>query len=172
MEGRSRVGIGGRTSSRLTEEDVSKTYIPQNPRKGPSADNFFPFPCSFSFSTFPERTHSMEDRQAHPHYSASAAGSIIGPLLSNSLDAARYVPGVKAVLVIFSVLIGIIGLQVVFLFLFNKQRQRQRVTNGKPKFIHDTSMETKSIRRMDRMSTMRRLVRMVSFLPPRVSGVS
>jgi hypothetical protein len=74
---------------------------------------------------------------------ASAAGNIVGPLLFKAKDKPYYVPGVRAVLIIFIALVGLIGIQVCLLFLFNKQRQRQRVAAGKPKFIHDTSMETK-----------------------------
>lgn len=74
---------------------------------------------------------------------ASAAGNIVGPLLFKAKDKPYYVPGVRAVLIIFIALVGLIGIQVAILFLFNKQRQRQRVAVGKPKHIHDTSMESK-----------------------------
>jgi hypothetical protein len=74
---------------------------------------------------------------------ASAAGNIIGPLLFKAKDKPYYAPGVRAVLIIFIALVGLIGIQVVILFLFNKQRQRQRVAAGKPAHIHDTSMESK-----------------------------
>ena len=75
---------------------------------------------------------------------ASAAGNIIGPLLFKAEDkASHYSPGVRAVLGIFIALVGLIGIQVVILWLFNKQRQRQRVAAGKPAHIHDTSMESR-----------------------------
>lgn len=74
---------------------------------------------------------------------ASAAGNIVGPLLFKAKDKPYYVPGVRAVLIIFIALVGLIGIQVVLLFLFNRQRQNQRVAAGKPKHIHDTSMESK-----------------------------
>lgn len=75
---------------------------------------------------------------------ASAAGNIVGPLLFKAEDKeSYYLPGVRAVMGIFIALIGCIGIQVVLLWLFNKQRQRQRVAAGKPKFIHDTSMDAK-----------------------------
>jgi hypothetical protein len=75
---------------------------------------------------------------------ASAAGNIIGPLLFKAEDKeSHYSPGVRAVLGIFIALVGLIGIQVVILWLFNKQRQRQRVAAGKPAHIHDTSMEAK-----------------------------
>ena len=75
--------------------------------------------------------------------SASAVGNIVGPMLFKDEDKPHYVPGVRAVMIIFCVLIFLLGVQVVLLFLFNKQRQRQRVAAGKPKHIHDTSMEDK-----------------------------
>jgi hypothetical protein len=74
---------------------------------------------------------------------SSAAGNIIGPLLFKPEDAPRYAPGVLAVMAIFIALIFLIALQVVLLFLYNKQRQRQRMAVGKPKYIHDTSMDGK-----------------------------
>lgn len=70
-------------------------------------------------------------------------GNIVGPLLFKSTDAPRYAPGVLAVMAIFIALIGVIAIQVVLLFLFNKQRQRQRVARGMPRHIHDTSMDAK-----------------------------
>lgn len=73
----------------------------------------------------------------------SAAGNIIGPYLFQKKDAPKYAPGVKAVLGMFCALLAIIGFQVVTLWMLNKQRQRQRVAVGKPKFIKDTSMSTK-----------------------------
>ncbi|WVR03370.1 hypothetical protein IAU60_000361 [Kwoniella sp. DSM 27419] len=74
----------------------------------------------------------------------SAAGNIIGPLLFNSKDkATHYLPGVKATLGIFCALLAVIGIQVVILFFLNKQRQNQRVANGKPRYIKDLSMENK-----------------------------
>lgn len=74
---------------------------------------------------------------------ASAAGNIVGPLLFKSTDAPYYTPGTRAVMGIFVALIGCIAIQVVLLWLYNKQRQRQRIAVGKPKIIHDTSMESK-----------------------------
>lgn len=74
---------------------------------------------------------------------ASSAGNIVGPLLFKAQDSPRYAPGVRSVMIIFIILIALIGIQVVLLWMFNKQRQRQRVAAGKPKFIHDTSMENK-----------------------------
>lgn len=73
---------------------------------------------------------------------ASAVGNIVGPLLFKT-GAPRFLSGVKAVLAIFCALIGAIGLQVALLWFFNQQRQRQRVAAGKPKYIHDTSMDDK-----------------------------
>jgi len=74
---------------------------------------------------------------------ASAAGNIVGPLLFKAQDKPRYAPGALAVMIIFVALIVIICIQVAILFLFNKQRERQRVAAGKPKKIHDTSMDAK-----------------------------
>jgi predicted MFS family arabinose efflux permease len=72
---------------------------------------------------------------------ASAAGNIVGPLLFQAKDKnTHYLPGVKAVLAIFCVQIGVVGLTVINLYVLNRIRQNQRVKNGKPKYINDTSM--------------------------------
>lgn len=38
-------------------------------------------------------------------------------------------------------MIGIIGLQLLYLIFSNKLQERKRVSNGKPAKIHDTSMD-------------------------------
>jgi hypothetical protein len=93
----------------------------------------------FNMARYVERYYDLPGHSL----TLSAAGNIVGPLLFKKQDAPHYVPGVRAVLIIFCILIILIGCQVGVLFLFNKQRQRQRVAHGKPKYIHDTSMEAK-----------------------------
>ena len=44
---------------------------------------------------------------------------------------------------IFVALVGCIGIQVVLLWLYNKQSERQRVAHGLPAKIHDSSMDSK-----------------------------
>ncbi|WVQ80475.1 hypothetical protein IAT38_002580 [Cryptococcus sp. DSM 104549] len=73
----------------------------------------------------------------------SSAGNIIGPLLFSDKDKPHYLPGIKATLAIFCALLAVVGLTTAYLFVLNKQRQSQRVANGKPKFIKDTSMSSK-----------------------------
>ncbi|WWC93916.1 hypothetical protein V866_000753 [Kwoniella sp. B9012] len=73
----------------------------------------------------------------------NATGSIIGPLLFNSRDKPRYLPGLRATLGVFAAMLGLIGLCMGLIFLLNKQRERQRVAVGKPAKIKDTSMLTK-----------------------------
>lgn len=71
----------------------------------------------------------------------SAAGNIVGPLLFDaSQKNQHYLPGIKACLGIFCALLGVIGLQVFVLLSLNKVRGKQRVANGKPAKIVDTSM--------------------------------
>lgn len=70
----------------------------------------------------------------------SAVGNIVGPLLFDSKDKPHYIPGVKATLGVFCALIGVIVIQIFVLSSLNKVRQKQRVANGKPKDIVDTSM--------------------------------
>ncbi|WWD02705.1 hypothetical protein V865_000746 [Kwoniella europaea PYCC6329] len=73
----------------------------------------------------------------------NATGSIIGPLLFNSKDKPRYLPGLRATLGVFAAMLGLIGLCMGLIFLLNKQREGQRVAVGKPAKIKDTSMLTK-----------------------------
>jgi hypothetical protein len=77
--------------------------------------------------------------------SASAVGNIVGPLLFKDGDKPYYPNGVKAVMAIFAALIGCIGIQVGILFVYNKQRERQRVAKGLPAKIHDTSMDMRRV---------------------------
>ncbi|KAL0579490.1 hypothetical protein V5O48_002532 [Marasmius crinis-equi] len=74
---------------------------------------------------------------------ASAAGNIIGPLLFTDNDAPLYIPGLRAVLGIFIALLGVVGLQVLNLTYLNKLKERQRIRNGKPPKLHDTSMDAR-----------------------------
>ncbi|WWC85571.1 uncharacterized protein L201_000435 [Kwoniella dendrophila CBS 6074] len=74
---------------------------------------------------------------------ASAVGNIVGPAIFSDKDKPHYIPGLKATLGIFCAMLACIAIQFMLLIFFNKQRQNQRVKNGKPKFIKDTSMENK-----------------------------
>ncbi|TYJ52804.1 hypothetical protein B9479_006567 [Cryptococcus floricola] len=74
---------------------------------------------------------------------ASSLGNVIGPLLFNAKDKPHYLPGIRANLGLFCALFGTVGLCAFYLFVLNKQRQRQRVAVGKPKYIKDTSMSSK-----------------------------
>ncbi|WWC85174.1 uncharacterized protein L201_000031 [Kwoniella dendrophila CBS 6074] len=73
----------------------------------------------------------------------NAIGSIAGPLLFNSRDSPRYIPGLRATLGVFSAMMGCIILCFIALFLLNTQRERQRIAVGKPAKIRDTSMLNK-----------------------------
>ena len=61
----------------------------------------------------------------------------------NSDDAPKYLPGIRAVLGVFSAMMVAVILSFVLLFFLNKQRARQRVAHGKPANIRDTSMTTR-----------------------------
>ncbi|WVQ70472.1 uncharacterized protein L199_008699 [Kwoniella botswanensis] len=73
----------------------------------------------------------------------NAIGSIAGPLLFNSRDSPRYIPGLRATLGVFSAMMGCNAMCFAVLYLLNKQRERQRVGAGKPAKIRDTSMLNK-----------------------------
>lgn len=73
----------------------------------------------------------------HIHRADHAAG----PLLMASNQAPRYLSGLRSMMIAMGVMMVIVGLQVVAVYLLNKQRQRQRVAAGKPQHIHDTSMD-------------------------------
>lgn len=71
----------------------------------------------------------------------SSAGNIIGPLLFSSNDAPGYYPGLRKVLGVIAAMIAAILIQVANLLFLNKMQEKKRVKNGKPKKIHDHSME-------------------------------
>jgi hypothetical protein len=74
---------------------------------------------------------------------ATATGQLTGPLLLNAVDAPRYLPGVRSLMIAQVVLCVCVAAQVTCLFMFNKKRQAQRVAAGMPAIIHDTSMDRK-----------------------------
>ncbi len=59
--------------------------------------------------------------------------TIVGPLLFKSVDAPYYTPGTRAVMGIFVALIGCIAIQVVLLWLYNKQRQSSVSPSASPR---------------------------------------
>jgi hypothetical protein len=65
------------------------------------------------------------------------------PYLFKAADAPDYYPGLEAVLAVFCVLIGVIALQAANLAYLNARKEKQRVANGKPAKIADTSMDLK-----------------------------
>lgn len=69
-----------------------------------------------------------------------SAGNIIGPLLFNAVDAPAYIPGLRAVLIMFCALIVAILAQWFLLVALNKRQEKKRVANGKPAKIIDRSM--------------------------------
>lgn len=73
----------------------------------------------------------------------SAVGNIIAPQLFKAKDAPSYRPGLQATLAFFCVLELAIALQVLNLFRLNRQKENQRERNGKPRKLHDLSMENK-----------------------------
>jgi hypothetical protein len=74
---------------------------------------------------------------------AASAGNIVGPLLFNSRDAPTYFPGLKATLAVFVALGVVVAMQWAGLWVLNKSQEKRRVRNGKPRLIHDASMEDK-----------------------------
>lgn len=74
---------------------------------------------------------------------ATATGQLTGPLLLDARDAPRYLPGARSLMISQCVLVAAVAAQVVCLYLCNKKKQAQRVAMGKPKFIHDYSMDRK-----------------------------
>lgn len=75
----------------------------------------------------------------------SSAGNIIGPLLFNKADAPSYHPGLRNVLGIFVVLVGVVLLQAGNLVLLNQVQKKRRIADGKEAAIVDRSMEERYI---------------------------
>lgn len=76
---------------------------------------------------------------------ATATGQLTGPLLLNAVDAPRYLPGIRSLMIAQCVLIAAVIAQVFVLWTFNKRKQAQRVAAGKPILIHDASMDKKFV---------------------------
>jgi hypothetical protein len=76
---------------------------------------------------------------------ATATGQLTGPLLMNALDAPRYLPGIRSLMIAQVVLIAAVVAQIGVLFLFNKRKQAQRVAAGKSVNTHDASMDRKFV---------------------------
>ncbi|KIY71116.1 putative MFS transporter [Cylindrobasidium torrendii FP15055 ss-10] len=74
---------------------------------------------------------------------ASAAGNIVGPYLFKDSEAPLYLSGLKASLIIFIVLMAATILQIINFWVLNRMKSRERVKNGKPAKIHDSSMDKK-----------------------------
>lgn len=72
---------------------------------------------------------------------ASSIGNIVGPLLFNAADAPTYLAGLRGTLAVFSAMIAIVLIQLGNLILLNKRQVQRRLANGKPAYIHDSSME-------------------------------
>jgi hypothetical protein len=73
---------------------------------------------------------------------AASTGNIIGPIVFNSKDAPDYLPGLRVVLGFFVGTAACAVLQAFNLAFLNKMQERQRVRNGKPAKIKDTSMSS------------------------------
>jgi len=77
------------------------------------------------------------------YQAGAAAGNVLGPMLFNAKDAPYYIPGLRGCLGIFSAQLVCVGATYVVLVFLNRSRRRQRIANGKPEFIRDTSMLSK-----------------------------
>ncbi|KAF2096432.1 MFS general substrate transporter [Rhizodiscina lignyota] len=77
------------------------------------------------------------------YQAASSTGNIVGPLLFTSDQAPAYLPGLRAVLSVFCVLVLVVGLQVANLVILNKLQQKKRVRNGKRAVLTDHSMQNR-----------------------------
>ncbi|KAI2631154.1 MFS general substrate transporter [Xylaria nigripes] len=71
---------------------------------------------------------------------AASIGNIIGPIVFDSATAPSYRPGLRVVLGFFVATAVCSALQAGNLALLNRMQARRRVRNGKPAWIHDTSM--------------------------------
>lgn len=73
----------------------------------------------------------------------AAAGNILGPMLFNAKDAPYYIPGLRGCMGIFTAQLVLVGATFVVLVFLNRAWRHQRVANGKPEYINDTSMTNK-----------------------------
>ncbi|WVR06140.1 hypothetical protein IAU60_003170 [Kwoniella sp. DSM 27419] len=73
----------------------------------------------------------------------TATGQMTGPLLLNAIDAPRYLPGLRSLMISQGLLVCCVGVQVVVIYLSNKRHQARRAAAGKAEVVHDTSMDRK-----------------------------
>ncbi len=85
--------------------------------------------------------HTKKSAVMSLYNAAASAGNIVGPLLFDSADAPAYHPGLRSTLGIYAMIVGVVILQVGNLVLLNRLQARARVANGKPREIHDHSMD-------------------------------
>ncbi|EJT99728.1 MFS transporter [Dacryopinax primogenitus] len=71
---------------------------------------------------------------------ASSVGNVVGPLMFNSADKPYYKNGLKGTMSCFCILFVVYILQILNLMYLNKQKEKQRVANGKPAKLRDLSM--------------------------------
>jgi len=76
---------------------------------------------------------------------ATATGQLTGPLLMNAVDAPRYLPGIRSLMISQAVLVCCICAQVVNLYIFNKKKRAQRVASGQSADVVDTSMDRRFV---------------------------
>ncbi|OCF32001.1 hypothetical protein I317_06713 [Kwoniella heveanensis CBS 569] len=71
----------------------------------------------------------------------TATGQMTGPLLLNAVDAPRYLPGLRSLMISQGLLVCCVGLQVVVIYLSNKRHRARRAAAGKTEQVHDISMD-------------------------------
>jgi hypothetical protein len=76
---------------------------------------------------------------------ATATGQLTGPLLLNAVDAPRYLPGLRSLMIAQVVLCACVALQVVNLYFFNRRKEATRESLGMPRKMADTSMDRKFV---------------------------
>lgn len=71
----------------------------------------------------------------------TATGQLTGPLLMNAIDAPRYLPGIRSLMIASGIQIVVIMAQVANLYIFNKRKRSQRVALGLAADVTDASMQ-------------------------------
>lgn len=71
----------------------------------------------------------------------TATGQLTGPLLLNAVDAPRYLPGLRSLMISQAVLVCCVVIQVCIIYLSNKHHRASRIAAGGSGDVHDASMD-------------------------------
>jgi MFS family permease len=98
-------------------------------------------PLLFSWLAANTAGHTKKSLAISMCNAGSAVGNIVGPFLFKKQDEPAYRPGIAGVLGIFVATMGLSAGLMFVLLIMNRNREKERVANGKPAKLHNASMD-------------------------------